>query len=169
MQDKFADWVQKIKMMCVHVSSNVDMFWSNLCVSTCASYLETRGPASYLENRGNRHGGRSSEGGVRPGVRASTTACTCPLFFFDVCLCLFRFVVPRPFATIVRPFCGHSHDAVCSFSVRFFTLLRCGRGAAMVRPKQSKSNKAAKQSSKAKQQTRAAKQSNNGVRFTCFP
>ncbi len=73
---------------------------------------------------------------------------------------MFRFFVPRPFATIVRPFCGHSHDAVCSFSVRFFTLLRCGRGAAMVRPKQSKS----KQSSKAKQQTRAAKQSNNAGR-----
>ena len=43
-----------------------------------------------------------------------------PCFFLDVCLFLFRFFVPRPFATIARPFCGHSHDAVCGFSVRVY-------------------------------------------------
>ncbi len=60
-------------MLCVKmcfVVLFVVCFVSHLCVSTCASYLENRGPAPYLENRGKptrreELGGRSSAGEAR--------------------------------------------------------------------------------------------------------
>ncbi len=44
----FVAWLSSHCVLHICVSQHVLLIWSNLCVSTCASYLENRAPASYL-------------------------------------------------------------------------------------------------------------------------